>query len=376
MKQISVLVIIKENEPGLLSIADNREKSLVQVFDRTKIIDCYLRPFDTAGFSRLSVITDRDMTAIKDYVSYTYSSHKIKIVNESDVFRSLCNVLNLHQNECILILRADGLLFPDWINLKNFLLNLPNGNYELITPQRNIIGYFLHNTKFIQKLKGTGSVINQRDSKVDSTWEVLEGTLHASTESVEFKTLFIKLETVFDYFTVHFSLRHHLEQFIRKTPPSSVLNEEDLTRITGTGFVKNSHVSTSCIIEGYVERSILFSHVKVGKSAHIINSIIMDNNFIGGGAVIQNAIVCDNGELFSRVTPNIGEDARIGEDDSTGANVLYPEFIHGGITLIGQNVEIPKGFKISRNCFIASNVDKSILKGWDKVKAGDSVLHS
>ena len=35
MKQISVAVVVKEGEPGLLSIAYNREKSLVPVYNGT-----------------------------------------------------------------------------------------------------------------------------------------------------------------------------------------------------------------------------------------------------------------------------------------------------------------------------------------------------
>ena len=72
----------------------------------------------------------------------------------------------------------------------------------------------------------------------------------------------------------------------------------------------------------------------------------MSNNYVGSGAIVQNSILCDNGELFSRVNPNIGEEARIGEDDSTGENENYPDYIHKGLTLIGQNVEIPKRFII------------------------------
>ena len=100
----------------------------------------------------------------------------------------------------------------------------------------------------------------------------------------------------------------------------------------------------------------------------------MNNNHVGSGAIVQNSILCDNGELFSRVNPNIGEEARIGEDDCTGENENYPDYIHKGLTLIGQNVEIPKRFIISKNCYIASSVDKSILRGRESIKKGDSVI--
>ena len=187
---------------------------------------------------------------------------------------------------------------------------------------------------------------------------------------------FIEIKSVFDYYTVHFSVLDNIKDFVRQQNISSaaVKNERDVSRITGTGFVKNSRIASSCTIEGYIENSILFSHVKVGKNARVKNSIIMDYNYIGNGAFVQNTILCDNSELFSRVTPNIGEESRIGDDGSFGVNEMYPEYIHDGITLIGQNVEIPKGYIVSRNCYIASNLDKSKLKGWESVKEGESVL--
>jgi ADP-glucose pyrophosphorylase len=167
-----------------------------------------------------------------------------------------------------------------------------------------------------------------------------------------------------------------MEELIHLLPPRTVLDDEEPARIMGTGHIRNSYVSTSSIVEGYVEHSILFSHVRVGKNAKIINSIVMENNYIGNGALIQNSLICDGGELFSHIMPNIGEDVKIGEDDPRGSNLLYPDYLHGGITLIGQNVEIPGGLQISRNCYIGSKVGKAELKGLERVKAGDTVLQS
>lgn len=377
MTQLKALIFIKEKEQGLLSITDYREKSLVPVFGGNKIIDYYIGPLISSVFNRILVLSDRDMTGIKDHLVYTYSSNKIRIISESDVYLSLLNLLKLKKNEAMIVLRADGLFFPEWENFTEFLTALPARNYKIVTRNKDTIGFYLREMKFAGKMKALGAGIDQASSKVDQTWEILEEILANSTKSIEYNTRLMKVETAFDYYTVHFSMLNNIKEFsrLRFYPPSVSMTEESLSRIVGTGFVKDSHISSSCTIEGYVESSILFSNVKVGKHAHVMNSIIMSNNYIGDRAVVQNTIVCDNGELFPRVSPNIGESARIGEDDSTGANTLYPGLIHGGVTLIGQNVEIPKGFKVSRNCFIASSVDKGVLRSRIRMKAGDSALN-
>ena len=55
--------------------------------------------------------------------------------------------------------------------------------------------------------------------------------------------------------------------------------------------VKNSLVSSGCIINGTVENSILFKQVFVGKNCVIKNSIILNDVYIGDNTHIENCIV-------------------------------------------------------------------------------------
>ncbi len=67
--------------------------------------------------------------------------------------------------------------------------------------------------------------------------------------------------------------------------------------------VANSLISDGCIIEGTVENCILFRGVKVGKGAHIKNSILMQDCVIGSGVQLdcviadKNAVIRDNRHL-------------------------------------------------------------------------------
>lgn len=55
--------------------------------------------------------------------------------------------------------------------------------------------------------------------------------------------------------------------------------------------VKNSLVSSGCIVNGSVENSLLFKDVYVGNNCVIKNSIVLNNVYIGDNTVLENCIV-------------------------------------------------------------------------------------
>lgn len=74
--------------------------------------------------------------------------------------------------------------------------------------------------------------------------------------------------------------------------------------------IRNSLVSSGCIINGKVENSVLFRKVFVGTGCVIRNSIILNDVYISDNTVIENCIV----ESRGTIRPNgsyIGEDGKI-----------------------------------------------------------------
>ena len=55
--------------------------------------------------------------------------------------------------------------------------------------------------------------------------------------------------------------------------------------------VKNSLVSSGCIINGTVENSVLFRDVFVGNNCVIKNSVILNDVYLGDNTHIENCIV-------------------------------------------------------------------------------------
>lgn len=76
--------------------------------------------------------------------------------------------------------------------------------------------------------------------------------------------------------------------------------------------VRNSLVSSGCILNGTVENSVLFKKVFVGNNCIIRNSVILNDVYIGDNTVIENCIVESRATIRANTT-HIGtpEDIRI-----------------------------------------------------------------
>jgi glucose-1-phosphate adenylyltransferase len=61
--------------------------------------------------------------------------------------------------------------------------------------------------------------------------------------------------------------------------------------------VRNSLISSGCIINGQVEDSVLFKNVYVGNNCVIKNSIVLNNVYIADNTVIENCIVESRGTI-------------------------------------------------------------------------------
>lgn len=75
-------------------------------------------------------------------------------------------------------------------------------------------------------------------------------------------------------------------------------------------YVKNSLISSGCIINAVVENSILFKKVYIGNNCVIKNSIILNDAYIGDNTHIENCIVESRDTIRSNTT-HIGENGQV-----------------------------------------------------------------
>jgi glucose-1-phosphate adenylyltransferase len=115
-----------------------------------------------------------------------------------------------------------------------------------------------------------------------------------------------------------------------------------------TASVRQSLISTGCMISGIVEKSVLSPGVIIEEGAIVRNSIIFHECVIKKGAILDK-VISDKDVI-------IGEASQIGIGDESIPNEDFPGYFHSGITVIGKNVKFGKKSSVGRNCLIYPGV--------------------
>lgn len=140
------------------------------------------------------------------------------------------------------------------------------------------------------------------------------------------------------------------------------------------GHVKNSLIGAGARVEGSVEGSFIFPGVVVHKGASVVNAVVMNGNRIGAKAQLYKSLVLPYvGDLGSS---NIGENCRIGMLEAGARNFDFPKQVREGVTVIGINAEVPKGFKIGSGCLIGARVGAAQLRSLKELPRSSTVLRS
>ena len=140
------------------------------------------------------------------------------------------------------------------------------------------------------------------------------------------------------------------------------------------GQVKNSLIGAGARVEGSVEGSFIFPGVVVHKGASVVNSVVMNGNRIGAKAQLYKTLVLPYvGDLGSS---NIGENCRIGMLEAGARNFDFPKQVREGVTVIGINAEVPKGFKIGSGCLVGARVGAAQMRSLKELPRSTTVLRS
>ncbi|MCR5586417.1 MAG: glucose-1-phosphate adenylyltransferase subunit GlgD [Lachnospiraceae bacterium] len=110
----------------------------------------------------------------------------------------------------------------------------------------------------------------------------------------ETKEYWSNISSVDAYYNTNMDfLKPEVRDYFFKQYPDIYSKVQDLppAKYNEGASVKNSLVSSGCIINGNVENSILFKEVYVGNNCTIKNSIILNDVYIGDNTHIENCIV-------------------------------------------------------------------------------------
>jgi glucose-1-phosphate adenylyltransferase len=119
-------------------------------------------------------------------------------------------------------------------------------------------------------------------------------------------------------------------------------------RMGARAHVRASIVTHGTIVNGTVERSILFPGVVVEEGAVVRDSIVMSESWIGPRAELDRCI------LDKRV--HVGRGAKVGVGAADRPNRSCPEHLSSGITIVGKASRVPEGLLVGRNVRVAPDM--------------------
>lgn len=128
--------------------------------------------------------------------------------------------------------------------------------------------------------------------------------------------------------------------------------------------VRMSLLSEGCQIYGAVYNSVLGTEVVVEEGATVRDSIVMDGCVVGKDSVLDRCIVDSN--------TAIGENTVIGQGENI-PNIEKPDIYNTGITVIGENSEIPGGLAVGKNCVISGKTTVGHYKDM-RLESGETVM--
>ena len=107
-------------------------------------------------------------------------------------------------------------------------------------------------------------------------------------------------------------LKPSVRDFFFKQYPDIYSKVDDLppAKYNPGAIVRNSLISSGCIINGVVENSVLFKKAYIGNNCTIKNSIILNNVYIGDNTYIENCIV-ESRDTIRANTTYIGSNGEI-----------------------------------------------------------------
>jgi glucose-1-phosphate adenylyltransferase len=129
--------------------------------------------------------------------------------------------------------------------------------------------------------------------------------------------------------------------------------------------VNGNLICDGCRIYGSVTRSVIAPGVVVAEGAVVRDSILLTDTVVEAGAVVDRCII-DKGVV-------IGAGALVGDGDDNAPNMLTPELLNTGLTLIGRGATIPAGVKVGRNVVVRSRAGAAAFGGSTSIASGKNV---
>ncbi len=168
-------------------------------------------------------------------------------------------------------------------------------------PKNNLasMGIYIFNWKTLRKYLIEDEKLNRSETEHDFGKDIIPKMLHDGMKMYAylFQGYWKDVGTISSYWEANMDLLaedNQLDLYDETWKIYSKNSDLPAHYLSEDSVVKNSLVNEGCVIDGEVNHSVLFTNVKVGKGAKIVDSVIFPNVVIGEGAVINRAIIADD----------------------------------------------------------------------------------
>lgn len=180
-------------------------------------------------------------------------------------------------------------------------------------PKSNLasMGIYIFNWKLLRKMLLAD--MKNPYSNHDFGKDIIPALLadHKNLYAYKFKGYWKDVGTIDSLWEANMDLLNHSNELDLNDSTWKIYTEDITTLphyIGADAHIHRAFITQGCVIDGSIDNSVLFTGVKVGKGAKIIDSVLMPNSIVEDGAVVTRALVADG--------VKIGKQAIVGNADS------------------------------------------------------------
>ncbi|MDC7286959.1 glucose-1-phosphate adenylyltransferase [Blautia schinkii] len=180
-------------------------------------------------------------------------------------------------------------------------------------PKSNLasMGIYIFNWKLLRKLLLAD--IKNPDSNHDFGKDIIPTLLNdgKSLYAYKYKGYWKDVGTIDSLWEANMDLLNADNELDLNDPTWKIYTEDTTALpqyISADASVSRAFITQGCVVEGDVKNSILFTGVKVGPGAKIIDSVLMPGVVVEEGAVVERVLIADGVQ--------IGKNAKVGSADS------------------------------------------------------------
>ena len=383
--KFSVFIFDNFFGPNYLGVGRETTCSLFPCWGNYKFIDFTLNLVDKINFDSCHIFSSQNVKKINTRVEhvlnskasvYDFSEKSTRVIDAGNVFQLFHNIVNNEADDLLLFIIPGSVFFVqdlkeltpknkrEYTKCKKFSIN--NVPFEFFTIGKKYFMSFFND------------FLHEQGNYNDLVKVIFHKIFHNHIDFIEnINGMVYPMPDISAYYQQNMNLFKYLCQtdFRKNYLNSQYFEKESSEAYIGVnGYVKDSIVFGDSKIYGYVENSIVFPKVNIAKNAKIINSIILPGNSIGTRAEVYNTLILSAKNEKPPITPNISDGCRIGELHNRMSNLTYPDIIYNGLTVIGENTDIPLGFRVGSGSLISANIPYMTIKSLKNVKNGHCVI--